>query len=108
MNQTCCQYLKGSCTNDLQRKTHFSVCIANTIGIDVIGDAIESIYEQNFRFPVEIIIHNDASSEGSFAYIKEKFPNVILLTSERNVGFCISNNHMVVHAKGDSTHIEGH
>ncbi len=78
-----------------------SVCIANYNGIDVIGDAIASVYEQDCRFPVEIIIHDDASSDGSVEYIKEKFPDVTIITSDSNVGFCISNNRMVAQAKGE-------
>jgi GT2 family glycosyltransferase len=78
-----------------------SVCIANYNGVDVIGDAIESIYAQDCRFPVEIIIHDDASTDGSVNYIQEKFHKVNLITSDRNVGFCISNNRMVTQAKGE-------
>ena len=85
-----------------------TVCIANFNGVEVVGDAVASVCAQDCQFPIEILIHDDASSDGSVEYIKKKFPEVTLITSERNVGFGISNNHMVVQAKGDSTHIEGH
>jgi glycosyltransferase involved in cell wall biosynthesis len=77
-----------------------SVCIANYNGIDVIGAAVNSVIAQDCDFPVEIIIHDDASTDGSVDYIREKFPEVKLITSEHNVGFCISNNRMVANAKG--------
>ena len=77
-----------------------SVCIANYNGIDVIGEAVKSVYEQDCEFPVDIIIHDDASTDGSVEFIRENFPGVNLITSKRNVGFCISNNRMVAQARG--------
>ena len=78
-----------------------SVCIANYNGTDVIGAAVKSVLAQDCDFPVEIIIHDDASTDGSVNYIREKFPEVNLITSDHNVGFCVSNNRMVVQAKGE-------
>jgi GT2 family glycosyltransferase len=78
-----------------------SVCIANYNGKDVIGAAVKSVFAQDCGFPVEIIIHDDASTDGSVGYIQEKFPEVNLITSDHNVGFCISNNRMVAQAKGE-------
>jgi GT2 family glycosyltransferase len=78
-----------------------SVCIANYNGIDVIGDSVLSVFSQDCDFPVEIIIHDDASTDGSVDYIREKFPEVNLITSDHNVGFCVSNNRMAAHAKGE-------
>ena len=83
------------------KKPICSVCIANYNGIDVIGDAVLSVFTQDCDFPVEIIIHDDASTDGSVDYIREKFPEVNLITSDHNVGFCVSNNRMVAHAKGE-------
>jgi GT2 family glycosyltransferase len=78
-----------------------SVCIANYNGIDFIGAAVQSVLAQDCNFPVEIIIHDDASTDGSADYIREKFPQVNLITSDCNVGFCTSNNRMVAQANGE-------
>ena len=78
-----------------------SVCIANYNGIEVIGAAVKSVLAQDCDFPIEIIIHDDASTDGSVDYIREKFPDVNLITSDHNVGFCVSNNLMVAQAKGE-------
>lgn len=56
--------------------------------------------EQDFELPVEIIVHDDASTDGSADYIKQHFPDIRLLSSDRNVGFCVSNNRMVAVAEG--------
>lgn len=77
-----------------------SVCIANYNGIDLIDACIASIHNQTTRLPVEIIVHDDASSDGSADYIRGKYPAVRIFESLANVGFCIANNRMVAQAQG--------
>lgn len=77
-----------------------SVCIANYNGIGVIDACIESVRAQTFALPIEIIVHDDASQDRSAAHIRDKYPDVILLESADNVGFCVSNNRMVERARG--------
>ena len=77
-----------------------SVCIANYNGIGFIDSAVKSIYSQDCHFPVEIIIHDDASTDESVEFIRENFPEVNLIVSKQNVGFCTSNNRMVAQARG--------
>jgi GT2 family glycosyltransferase len=78
-----------------------SVCIANYNGDAVLDACLSSVLAQATDFPVEILVHDDCSNDGSVALIRERFPGVILLTSEENVGFCISNNRMAAKARGD-------
>lgn len=79
-----------------------SICIANYNGEQFIGHCIESVLKQeNFSGAVEIIVHDDASSDGSVDLIKTLYPQVQLLLSEKNVGFCVSNNRMVAVAQGE-------
>ncbi|MCK5685272.1 glycosyltransferase, partial [bacterium] len=77
-----------------------SVCIANFNGLDTIQDCINSVLEQKCSLSIEIIIHDDASTDNSVYFIKQHFPQVILIESKNNVGFCISNNRMADIAKG--------
>jgi GT2 family glycosyltransferase len=78
-----------------------SVCIANYNGEEYISACIESVLSQDFEYPVEIIVHDDASTDGSVAFIRLRYPQVRLLVSEENVGFCVSNNRMVAAARGN-------
>ncbi len=78
-----------------------SVCIANYNGIGYLDACLKSILSQNFQFPFEIIIHDDASTDNSVDFILANYPDVQLIKSKDNVGFCISNNRMVEKAKGD-------
>lgn len=77
-----------------------SVCIANYNGVKLLGDCIESVLAQQGDFPVEIIVHDDASTDDSVAWLRKNYPQIELLASEQNVGFCISNNRMVENARG--------
>jgi GT2 family glycosyltransferase len=61
---------------------------------------IQSVLKQDFEGAIEIIVHDDASTDGSVAYIQDHYPSVVLIVSETNVGFCISNNRMVKAASG--------
>jgi GT2 family glycosyltransferase len=78
-----------------------SVCIANYNGESFIEQCINSILRQKgFPGEIEIIVHDDASTDGSVALIKSRYPQVRLLPSQKNKGFCISNNRMVAAAHG--------
>lgn len=77
-----------------------SVCIANYNGIGVIEACIASVKAQTGVSGIEIIAHDDASTDHSAQYIHKHHPDVVLIQSAENVGFCISNNRMAAQAKG--------
>ncbi len=81
-------------------KPIISVCIANYNGMEVIDDCLRSVLEQEGDISLEILVHDDASSDGSVAYIRGRYPSARLIVSESNVGFCIANNRMAAEAKG--------
>lgn len=78
-----------------------SVCIANYNGIGLIESCIESVLAQDWDKGVEIIVHDDASSDGSVNLIRSRYPSVTLIESPHNVGFCIANNRMAQQADGE-------
>lgn len=78
-----------------------SVCIANYNGMALLTDCLESVLTQQGNLSIEIIVHDDASSDESIALLREKYPQVEILASAQNVGFCISNNRMAAHARGE-------
>lgn len=78
-----------------------SVCIANYNGVALLADCLESVLSQKVAGDIEIIVHDDASTDDSISLLRERYPQVELLASQENVGFCVSNNRMVAHAKGE-------
>lgn len=78
-----------------------SVCIANYNGAAILADCIDSVLAQQGDLAIEIIVHDDASSDDSVAFLRAHYPQVELLVSATNVGFCIGNNRMVAQARGE-------
>lgn len=85
----------------LKKRISCSVCIANYNGINVIGSCINSVLDQDINLPYEVIIHDDASTDDSVSFIKKHYPEIRLIESSVNVGFCVSNNRMANQAHGD-------
>lgn len=78
-----------------------SVLIANYNGTAMVGACIESVLVQDCGFEIEIIVHDDASTDGSADFVRSRYPQVTLIESPGNVGFCISNNRMAAQANGE-------
>lgn len=78
-----------------------SVCIANYNGMGVIDACLRSVLGQDWEGSVEIIVHDDRSGDDSPAYVRTHFPEVLLIESAENVGFCVANNRMVARARGE-------
>ncbi|GAB3288365.1 glycosyltransferase family 2 protein [Parahaliea aestuarii] len=77
-----------------------SVCIAHYRGIDLLADCIDSVLNQTGNVRAEIIVHDDASDPESLQFLATRYPQVKVIASDSNVGFCIANNRMVEEAKG--------
>jgi GT2 family glycosyltransferase len=90
--------VKESATSN--SKITVSVCIANYNGNETLRESLDSVLGQAFEHSVEIIVHDDASTDNSVEFIRAEYPQVKLISSKINVGFCISNNRMVAAAKG--------
>ena len=77
-----------------------SVCVANFNGESVLRDCLQSVYAQIGNFTFEALLHDDASTDASLALVRSEFPDVRIIESHYNVGFCISNNRMATAARG--------
>jgi hypothetical protein len=78
-----------------------SVCIANYNGAALLDECIASVLAQHLDGDIEVIVHDDASTDGSISMVRERYPQVELLASHENVGFCVGNNRMASHARGE-------
>lgn len=82
------------------KRSLVSICIANFNGEHLLLDCIESVLAQSGQFDIEIIVHDDASSDASLSVLA-RFPQVRVIESNKNVGFCIANNRMAARARGE-------
>lgn len=78
-----------------------TVCVANYNGEQLLPDCIDSVLAQDVAATVEILVHDDASTDASLELLQTRYPQVRVIASSINVGFCISNNRMVDAADGD-------
>lgn len=77
-----------------------SICIANFNGVALLDDCLKSIELQSSEIGIEIIVHDDASTDDSVSFLRSRYPNVEVIASDRNVGFCTANNRMAAMARG--------
>lgn len=63
-------------------------------------DCLRSVYEQTSGIEFEVIVLDNASTDGSAAAIAEQFPQVRLLEPGRNLGFAAGNNLAAQDASG--------
>ncbi len=87
-------------TTQPQASPDISVCIANYNGDPYVLNCLASVYAQQGDFELEVLLHDDCSTDNSLSLVRHEFPDTVVLTSSGNVGFCISNNRMAAVAKG--------
>lgn len=69
-----------------------SIIIANYNGREILAGCLESIYQNPPKSLSEVFVVDDASSDGSYEMVKERFPQVHLLRNEENLHYGRSNN----------------
>lgn len=50
---------------------------------------------------VEVLVVDNASSDGTVAYLREKFPEIVLIGNNENIGFSRANNMAIRQSKGE-------
>ena len=83
--------------NDLQ---FVSIIIVNYNGKHFLLDCLSSVLAQKYS-PFEIIVVDNASSDGSIEFIQENFPKVRVIKSDKNLGFAGGNNLGVKNSNGN-------
>lgn len=66
----------------------------------ILADCLRSIYANPPSEPYEIIVVDDASADRTSDMVREKFPDVVLLTNKVNVNYAKSNNLAFKRARG--------
>ena len=82
----------------MQNECRLSIITINYNGIKDTNELIDSI---PFKENTEVIVVDNASKEDEASIISERFPQVKVIRSEKNLGFAGGNNLGIKEAKGD-------
>ena len=77
-----------------------SIIIVNWNTKGLLRDCLTSVYERAGDVDYEIIVIDNASTDGSAGMVKNDFRQVILIENSENRGFAAANNQGMVVAKG--------
>ncbi len=80
--------------------TEVSVVVVNWNTQDILRDCLRSIYEQCGEIDLEVIVIDNASTDGSVEMVKKDFPQVTLIENPQNRGFAAANNQGIAVAQG--------
>ncbi len=69
-----------------------SIIVVNWNTQDNLRDCLRSIYEQAGEIDFEVIVIDNASTDGSVEMVKKDFPQVTLIENSKNRGFAAANN----------------
>lgn len=84
-----------------QQRRIISVIIVNWNTRELLDDCLRSVVETAGALPCEIIVVDNASSDGSAAAIRDNWPAVKLIASATNLGFAAANNRGLEIAQGE-------
>lgn len=76
-----------------------AVIIPNWNGSAILGGCLESLRLQTFRDFVTYVVDN-GSTDDSVAMVRSRFPEVVLLVNERNLGFSAAMNIGIAQSRG--------
>lgn len=79
---------------------NLSIIIVNFNTYKFLKECINSIYKNAPIFASEIIVVDNASSDGSADKIHKNFPRVRLIANKKNIGFAAANNQGIKQASG--------
>jgi hypothetical protein len=69
-----------------------SIICVNWNSLDYLLDCIASIYEHTRGISFEVVVVDNASPEGGVEILEQRFPQVKIVRSNKNVGFAGANN----------------
>lgn len=72
--------------------TTVSVLIVNWNAKAFLAECLASLSEEASRYPLEVVVVDNASSDGSPEMVASRFPHVQLIRNPENLGFARANN----------------
>jgi GT2 family glycosyltransferase len=78
-----------------------SIIIVNTNTRELVCQCLESVYASAPNCEFEVIVVDNASSDGSCEAIESRYPGARIIRNSRNMGFSVANNQALEIAKGE-------
>jgi len=72
--------------------TDLSVIVVSWNTCSILQQCLKSIYKQIRDIVFEVIVIDNASTDGSVEMIRSEFPGVTLIVNDTNRGFAAANN----------------
>ena len=66
----------------------------------VIGDCLQSIYDQTPDIDFEVIVSDNGSTDGSIEFVRQRYPRARVLENGANLGFAKGNNAGIALCRG--------
>jgi GT2 family glycosyltransferase len=80
---------------------NLSIIFVNWNSVDFLRECIASIVANTRKTSFEIIVVDNASTQAGVESLRDDFPTVAIIKSERNLGFAAANNLGFDHASGE-------
>jgi GT2 family glycosyltransferase len=80
--------------------TDLSILVVNWNTRDLLSQCLQSIYDTTHTLAYRIIVVDNASTDGSQAMVRQRFPQVCLVENDQNVGFARANNQALAVSRG--------
>ncbi len=77
-----------------------SVCILTWNARELLEKALESVLAERDALELEVLVVDNASSDGTSEYVRSNFPQVQLISNRSNRGFAAGNNQALLAASG--------
>src|SRR6516162_5338742 len=87
--------------NESSPRPAVSVVIVSWNAWHFLEECLTSVIAENCRYPMEIIVVDNASSDGSAELVRQRFPQVRVVENKSNLAFAKANNIGVSLSKGN-------
>jgi N-acetylglucosaminyl-diphospho-decaprenol L-rhamnosyltransferase len=77
-----------------------SIIIVNWNTRDLLIQCLQSVYDTTSNLDLEVVVVDNASTDGSQAVVRQQFPHIHLISNRENVGFARANNQAMRASKG--------
>ena len=78
--------------NQGKENKDLTISIVSYNSLSFLKECLKSISENSPRLKYEIIVVDNASSDGTVEFVKKEYPLVTLISNKKNVGFAAANN----------------